>query len=119
MAQDFTGSVALVVGASKGIGAGTAVAFAEAGAAVVLAARDEAAVRGIAQTINDHGGRATGLRADASDPASMAHVVDVAVSSYGGLHVAFNNATDGALPPPLAGIRVDDFYRGAVTTQRG
>jgi NAD(P)-dependent dehydrogenase (short-subunit alcohol dehydrogenase family) len=119
MAQDFTGSVALVVGASKGIGAGTAVAFAEAGAAVVLAARDEAAVRGIAQTINDHGGRATGVRADASDPASMAHVVDVAVSSYGGLHAAFNNATDGPLPAPLADISIDEFDRGIATNVRG
>src|SRR4051795_770727 len=119
MAEDFTGSVALVVGASKGIGAGTAVAFAEEGAAVVLAARGEAAVRGIAQTINDHGGRASGVRADASDPASMAHVVDVAVSSYGGLHAAFNNATDGPLPAPLAEIGIDDFDRGIATNVRG
>ena len=83
VAQDFTGSVAVVVGASKGIGAATALAFAQAGAAVVLAARDEAAVRGLAERIKAGGGRATGVRADATDPASMAAVVDVAVSSYG------------------------------------
>src|SRR4051794_41920630 len=98
MAEDFTGSVALVVGASKGIGAGTAVAFAEAGAAVVLAARDEAAVRGIAQTINDHGGRATRVRADAPDPASMAHGVDVALSSERGPHAALKKPPHRARP---------------------
>src|SRR3954452_8782650 len=119
MAEDFTGSVALIVGASKGIGAGTAVAFAEARAAVVLAARDEAAVRGLTQTINDHGGRATGVRADATDPDSMARVVDVAVSSYGGLHLAFNNATDGPMPAPLADIGIDEFDRGIATNVRG
>ena len=119
MAEDFTGSVALVVGASKGIGARTALAFAEAGAAVVLAARDQAAVRGLAETITSRGGKATGVRADATDPASMAQVVDVAVSSYGGLHVAFNNATDGPLPAPLADIDIDEFDKGIAANVRG
>ena len=119
MTEDFTGSVVLVVGASKGIGAGTALAFAEAGAAVVLAARDGAAVRGLAETITSRGGRATGVRADATDPASMAQVVDVAVSSYGGLHVAFNNATDGPLPAPLADIDIDEFDKGIAANVRG
>jgi NAD(P)-dependent dehydrogenase (short-subunit alcohol dehydrogenase family) len=119
MAQDLTGSVAVVVGASKGIGAGTAVAFAEAGAAVVLASRDEAAVRGLAEKITAGGGKATGVRVDATDPASMAEVVDVAVSSYGGLHLAFNNATDGPMPAPLADIDIDEFDRGIATNVRG
>jgi NAD(P)-dependent dehydrogenase (short-subunit alcohol dehydrogenase family) len=117
--QDFTGSVVVVVEASKGIGAGTALAFAEAGAAVVLAARDEAAVRRLAERITADGGLATGIRADATDPGSMAEVVKVAVSSYGGLHLAFNNATDGPMPAPLADIDIDDFDRGIATNVRG
>jgi NAD(P)-dependent dehydrogenase (short-subunit alcohol dehydrogenase family) len=119
MTENFTGSVALVVGASKGIGAGTAVAFAEAGAAVVLAARDEAAVRGLAEQIIAAGGEATGVRADAADPGSMAEVVEVAVSSYGGLHLAFNNATAGPMPAPLADIDIDEFDQGIATNVRG
>lgn len=119
MAQDFTGSVALVIGGSKGIGAGTALAFAEAGAAVVVAARDEAAVRSLAEKISADGGKATGVRADATDPDSMAEVVDLAVSSYGGLHVAFNNATDGPMPAPLADIDIEEFDRGIATNVRG
>lgn len=116
---DFHGSVALVAGASKGIGAATATAFADAGAAVVLAARDEDAVRRLAERINAGGGRALGLRADVRDPGSVAEVVDAAVSSYGGLHVAFNNATDGPMPAPLAEIDVDEFDTGIATNVRG
>jgi NAD(P)-dependent dehydrogenase (short-subunit alcohol dehydrogenase family) len=119
MAQDFTGSVAVVVGASKGIGAGTAVALAQAGAAVVLAARDETSVNRLAAEITADGGRATGVRADARDPDSMSEVVDAAVSSYGGLHIAFNNATDGPLPAPLADIDIEEFDRGIATNVRG
>ena len=116
---DFDGSVALVAGASKGIGAATAIAFADAGAAVILAARDEGAVRTLADRINAGGGRALGLRADVRDPGSMAEVVDAAVSSYGGLHLAFNNATDGPKPAPLAEIDVEEFDTGIATNVRG
>jgi NAD(P)-dependent dehydrogenase (short-subunit alcohol dehydrogenase family) len=116
---DFDGSVALVAGASKGIGAATATAFADAGAAVVLAARDEGAVRTLAERINGGGGRALGLGADVRDPASMAEVVDAAVSSYGGLHLAFNNATAGPMPAPLAEIDVEEFDLGIATNVRG
>jgi NAD(P)-dependent dehydrogenase (short-subunit alcohol dehydrogenase family) len=116
---DFHGSVALVAGASKGIGAATATAFADAGAAVVLAARDEDAVRRLAERINAGGGRALGLRADVRDPGSVAEVVDAAVSSYGGLHVAFNNATDGPMPAPLAEIDIDEFDTGIAPNVRG
>jgi NAD(P)-dependent dehydrogenase (short-subunit alcohol dehydrogenase family) len=115
----FTGSVAVVVGASKGIGAATAQAFAKEGAAVVLAARDEAAVRGLAEQIRAAGGLATGVGADATDPGSMAEVVEVAISAYGGLHLAFNNANDGPAPAPLADIDIDEFDRGIATNVRG
>lgn len=108
-----------MVGASKGIGAGTALTFARAGAALVLAARDEAAVRGLAEKITMTGGRATGLRADATDPGSMAQVVEAAVSTYGGLHLAFNNATDGPMPAPLGDIDIEEFDRCIATNVRG
>lgn len=109
----------MVAGASKGIGAATAQAFARAGAAVVLAARDEQAVRGIAGEIERAGGRALGIKADVKEAASMREVVDTAVSTYGGLHVAFNNATDGPRPAPLADIDVDDFDLGIATNVHG
>ena len=119
MAYDFSGSVALVAGASKGIGAGTALAFANAGAAVVLAARDLSALQALQREIERAGGRALAVQADVKDAASMREVVDAAVTTYGGLHLAFNNATDGPRPAPLADIDIDDFDRGIATNVRG
>ena len=60
----MSGRVALVAGASKGIGAATAEAFAAAGAAVVLAARDTTALKSVADGIEARGGRALAVGAD-------------------------------------------------------
>jgi NAD(P)-dependent dehydrogenase (short-subunit alcohol dehydrogenase family) len=111
--------VALVAGASRGIGAEAARAFARAGAAVVLGARDEAALAGVVAEIESTGGRAVARRTDVGDPGSMRALVATAVDTYGRLDAAFNNATDGPLPAPLADIDVDDFDRGIRTNVRG
>ena len=113
------GRVALVAGASKGIGAATAVAFADAGAAVVLAARDAAALETVAQQIRARGGEATAIPADVSDDGSVRHLVASALDAYGRLDAAFNNATGGPLPAPLADIDPAEFDRGIATNVRG
>ena len=69
--QPMSGRVALVAGASKGIGAATAEAFAAAGAAVVLAARDTTALAAVADGIRARGGRALAVGADVADAGSM------------------------------------------------
>src|SRR6516165_9139411 len=117
--QPMSGRVALVAGASKGIGAATAEAFAAAGAAVVLAARDTTALKIVADGIQAHGGRALAVGADVTDAGSMRHVVDQAVSVFGRLDAAFNNATAGPLPAPLADIDPDEFDLGIATNIRG
>jgi NAD(P)-dependent dehydrogenase (short-subunit alcohol dehydrogenase family) len=117
--QPMTGRVALVAGASKGIGAATAGAFAAAGAAVVLAARDKDALASAAARIQAAGGRATAVPADVSDTESMRSLVEQTVARYGRLDAAFNNATDGPLPAPLADIDVAEFDRGIATNIRG
>jgi NAD(P)-dependent dehydrogenase (short-subunit alcohol dehydrogenase family) len=111
--------VALVVGASKGIGAATAEAFAAAGAAVVLAARDTAALASVADGIEKRGGRALAVRADVTDVDSVRNLVDRTVATFGRLDAAFNNATDGPRPAPLADIDPDEFDRGIHTNVRG
>ena len=111
--------VVLVVGASKGIGAATAEAFAAAGAAVVLAARDTAALASIADSIEGRGGRALAVPTDVTDVDSVRNLVDRTVATFGRLDAAFNNATDGPRPAPLADIDPDEFDRGIHTNVRG
>ncbi len=115
----MSGRVAMVIGASKGIGAMTAQAFADAGAAVVLAARDADALKKVAGQIESSGGEALAVRADVTDADSVRTLVDQAVSRYGRLDAAFNNATDGPLPAPLAEIDVAEFDRGIAANIRG
>jgi len=113
------GRVALVVGASKGIGAVTAEAFAAAGAAVVLAARDTAALNAVAESIETRGGRALAVGTDVTDTGSMRHLVEQTMAAFGRLDAAFNNASAGPLPAPLADIDPGEFDLGIATNVRG
>jgi NAD(P)-dependent dehydrogenase (short-subunit alcohol dehydrogenase family) len=115
----MSGKVALVAGASKGIGAAAAEAFAAAGAAVVLGARDTAALKAVASGIEARGGRALAVGTDVTDAESMRHLVDQAVSAFGRLDAAFNNASAGPLPAPLADIDPSEFDVGIATNIRG
>jgi NAD(P)-dependent dehydrogenase (short-subunit alcohol dehydrogenase family) len=114
-----TTPVALVAGASKGIGAETARAFGRAGYAVVLGARDTEALAGVVAEIEAEGGRAAAAATDVGDPDSMRALVDLAVDAYGRLDAAFNNATDGPKPAPLADLPIDGFDLGIRTNVRG
>ncbi len=115
----MSGRVALVAGASKGIGAVTAAAFAAAGAAVVLGARHTDALASVADGIQGRGGQALAVGTDVTDADSMAKLVDRALSAFGRLDAAFNNASVGPLPAPLADIDPDEFDAGIATNIRG
>jgi NAD(P)-dependent dehydrogenase (short-subunit alcohol dehydrogenase family) len=120
MATTYTPErVALVAGASRGIGAETAKAFAAAGYGVVLGARDTEALARVVDDIETAGGAAVCAKTDVGDVDSMRALVDVALESYGRLDAAFNNATDGPMPSPLADIDPDEFDRGIRTNIRG
>lgn len=115
----FSGKVALIAGASRGIGAVTARAFADAGAAVVLAARDRQALDSLAESIRAAGGRSLAVAGDVGDASSAEDLVQQTLNTFGRLDAAFNNATDGPLPAPLADIDPTDFDRGIRTNIRG
>lgn len=107
---DFTHRTVLITGAATGIGRATALAFAGAGASVVIGDIDKRAEDTVADIVAA-GGRAVFQTTDVSDSAQAKALVDRALSEYGSLDVAFNNA--GILPPtaPLAEQSEDDWHR--------
>jgi NAD(P)-dependent dehydrogenase (short-subunit alcohol dehydrogenase family) len=114
------GRVAIITGASRGIGAATSRAFAAAGAAVALAARDEAALASLADQLSSRGGRAIAVPTDVADPASVERLVDRTVGAFGRLDLAFNNAAGGGQrPTPLADLPVDAYDSAITITLRG
>jgi NAD(P)-dependent dehydrogenase (short-subunit alcohol dehydrogenase family) len=117
--QPLSGRVALVAGASRGIGAATAEAFAAAGAAVVLGARDTDALESVASRIRSRGGQVLAVGLDVTSADSVHHLVDQAVSAFGRLDAAFNNASAGPWPAPLADIDPEEFDLGIATNIRG
>jgi NAD(P)-dependent dehydrogenase (short-subunit alcohol dehydrogenase family) len=101
----LTNKIALVTGASRGIGAAAARLFAREGATVVLAARTETALKAV--TADTPG--ASYVVADLGEVASIEHVVTTVVERHGRLDIAFNNAAVGVPPHPIADYPEDDF----------
>src|SRR5438270_9903066 len=116
---DFSGKVALVTGAASGMGLATALAFAEAGAAVVLADFREDAVTAAAEELVAAGHRALAVRCDVSDDAQVAEMVDRAVAEFGRLDAAFNNAGVMARIAPTADSTREDWDRVIGVNLRG
>jgi NAD(P)-dependent dehydrogenase (short-subunit alcohol dehydrogenase family) len=88
----FSGKVALVTGGTSGIGKRTAVAFAEAGAKVVVSGRREKEGAQVVNEIEKIGGDAAFVRADVGKDADVKAIVDFALEKFGRLDIAFNNA---------------------------
>lgn len=94
---DFKGQVALVTGASSGLGLATAQAFAESGAAVALVDRDEARLKAAADDLLAAGHRVIAITCDVSDEVQAKAAVARTVAEFGRLDMAYNNA--GILGP--------------------
>jgi NAD(P)-dependent dehydrogenase (short-subunit alcohol dehydrogenase family) len=92
MQNSYHKKVALVVGGTSGIGKATALAFAKAGAKVVITGRREKEGTGLAAEITKNGGTAAFVRADVAKDADVVKTVDFVQTTYGRLDVAFNNA---------------------------
>ena len=116
---DFTGKVALVTGAASGMGLATAQAFAEAGAAVVLADFREDAVNAEVQKLLAAGHKVIAVRCDVSDDSQVAAMVDRAVAEFGRLDAAFNNAGVMARIAPTADSTREEWDRVIGINLRG
>src|SRR4051812_46431588 len=112
------GKVAIVTGAGRGIGAATAVALAEAGADVLLAARTEAQLEEVAERVRAHGRRALVVPTDVDDEERLAALADRAATELGRLDIVVNNA-GGTAPRPFtatsAGYLQRSFHFNVVT----
>ena len=92
--------VALITGASSGIGWSTAKAFAQKGAKVVLAARREDELASLAAEIKESGGEASFLKTDVSKSSDVQQIVNHAIDTYGRLDYGINNAgVEGVFMP--------------------
>ena len=96
MSDGLTGKVALVTGASRGIGAAIAKELAEAGAYVALAGRDESTLRETAGTL-PRGSHSVAVKADVAEPSDLDKLVGQVVNELGGIDILVNNA--GLMPP--------------------
>ena len=101
----FPEKVVLITGGASGIGLSAAHAFAREGARVVIADIDADAADRAAADIRSAGGTASGTRADVADYASCEAMVAHAVETFGGLHIAVNNA---GVPSDIGG-EFEDF----------
>jgi NAD(P)-dependent dehydrogenase (short-subunit alcohol dehydrogenase family) len=117
--SDFTGQVALVTGAGSGMGLATAQAFAEAGAAVVLADINDGALRAATAALTAAGHQAIGITCDVSSEDQVAAMVDRAVAAFGRLDMAFNNAGIQAPPTDAADEPAESFDRVNAINLRG
>jgi NAD(P)-dependent dehydrogenase (short-subunit alcohol dehydrogenase family) len=103
------GKVAIVTGASKGIGRVVSLCFAREGAAVICAARSAELVRETAELVTRAGGRALAVPCDASKEADVERMVEAGVRAFGKLTTLINNAGDGGPTRPVEEYTMDDW----------
>ncbi len=115
----LTGQVAMITGASSGIGEAAARLFAQEGAAVVLMARRAEKLRAVADDITTHGGRALAVPGDVAVSADVRRVVEAAVEHFGGLDCAFNNAGYATIEASLHETDDEVFDRTMDVNVRG
>ncbi|MEZ5598315.1 MAG: glucose 1-dehydrogenase [Pseudomonadales bacterium] len=126
---DLAGEVAVVTGAGRGIGEGIAHAFAEAGAAVIVAARRTAEIERVAAAIRATGAQAHAVATDVTDDAQLDALARAAISHFGKLSIWVNNAGGSPMRMPLKDLPRDEWdrtialnltaiYRGCITAAK-
>lgn len=101
--------VAIVTGASRGIGRSIALGLGKAGAAVAVAARSESDLETLVKEIESEGGRAISIPTDVNERAQIESMINRTVEELGGLHILVNNAGGTRFMSPLVGLRPEGW----------
>jgi 3-oxoacyl-[acyl-carrier protein] reductase len=110
-AEWFAGRVAVITGASRGIGRATADRLAAQGCCVVLNGRDEQTLDLSVKEVLSAGGRAVGVRGSINDPEFPKRAIDVAIAEFGRIDFVVNNAATTASYGPLIDVSRDAFVK--------
>jgi len=119
MDVSFENKVALVTGAASGLGLATAKAFAESGAAVVLADWNEKSARAAAEELTAQGHKALAIHCDVADEAQVEAMVEQTVATFGRLDAAYNNAGVQNVLAETADSPSEDYDRVMAINLRG
>ncbi len=117
--HQLSGKVAIVTGASSGIGYETAKLFAREGAKLVVTARRQGELDKLVEEIAGQGGQALAIAGDIRDEQLARALVETAVGRFGGLDIAFNNAGTTGDAAPVADIATDDWQATLDTNLTG
>ena len=104
----LSGKVAIVTGATSGIGKGCAIEMAKAGAKIIVTGRNEERGANTVRLVHEVGGEVTFVRQDVTVEKDWAHVMDVTLSTYGRLDCLLNNAGEAVIKP-LEKLTLDDL----------
>jgi len=106
----LTERVAIVTGASKGIGRVMSLLFAREGAKVICAARSDGLVNETVELIRAAGGEAVAIAADAGTEPGAKSIVDIGISTFGRVDTLVNNAGDGGPTKPIQDYTTEDWF---------
>src|SRR5215813_2269697 len=107
---NLNGKVAVITGASKGLGKAMALALGGAGASIALASRDVEQLNAVKQTVEDAGGKAQVFQADVSEEEQVRELEHDVIEAFNGVHILINNAGIN-LRKPLVEFTLEEWRR--------